>query len=208
MLFSPSDINPRPAAPSNHDSGDYRQTPGNLPSPSFSEASGSSDFVIATRQQRLDELVASLKADRHYHIVSYGQWDSHQVLSKILDHFGAARVCLTSWSITELPVKQLLNLIAKGLITGITCLFHSRVKINNPNAHQLADHAIARVRLTEIHAKTITIINDDVAISITTTANFSRNKRIEKYVISTHRQIAEADEKWILQVYEGSTPFR
>lgn len=195
MLFKPSDITPTPAAPQNE------------AGLSFCEASGHSHHLIGTRGQKLKEALALLTPDMHLHFPSYAKWSSHEVLAELLKITGPAEMYMTSWSIAEDPVRKLLALIDAGHITNLTCLLHERTPQNQPAAWQLLQRNVSRIRTVKIHAKVIVLINKKWAVSMVATANFNRNKNIERYVICTHRNIAEADARWINEVYERGAPF-
>lgn len=199
MLFTPDEINPAPAASSKSDDRSL--------SPTLSEASGETHHLIGTRGQKLQEALAGLKHNMHLHFPSYAMWSSHEVLSALLDITGPVDIHMTSWSIAENPVRQLIRMIDSGKVLNLTCLFHERTPKNHPAAWQLLQRNVARVRLVKIHAKQMVLINKDWGISVVCTANFNRNKNIERYVICTHRNIAEADAAWINEVYERGAPF-
>jgi hypothetical protein len=44
-------------------------------------------------------------------------------------------------------------------------------------------------------------------VTVSGSANFTRNPRIEKYVICTHREQAIQEHAWIDAVMAGSKPF-
>lgn len=158
---------------------------------------GGTRFNMNARSRDLQHVLGTLAKDETVHMVTAGQWSLHQMIGHLLTLTGPADVWLASWSITENPMRQLVQLAEKKVIRSLTVLFDSRTPGQCPEAHQLALANIARIRLTHCHAKAVAILNDEWGISVSTSANLTVNHRIERYVISTHRSVAEFDRDWI-----------
>jgi hypothetical protein len=169
-------------------------------------ASGDARAVIGTKGSLLQDLVGDIDHDQHIHIPSRGAWSMHDVLEFILQRTGPDDVWITSWTITERPMRLILELLKNGTIRKLRALFSERVEAMNPVAHQVASMNMD-VRLTKIHAKCIVVLNEHWGVSVSGSANFTRNPRIEKYVICTHRSIAESERLWIDAEMEGAHPF-
>jgi hypothetical protein len=193
MLFHRSDIR-------------IESEPEGPPQPAGSTVSGAAHFVIGRKRADLDALIGELHPDQHIHIPSLGSWSMHDVLAFLLRQTGPADVWITSWTITEEPVRLLLEHLQTGAIRSLKALFSERVEAMNPAAHQLARFNL-QVKLTKIHAKSIVLLNDAWGITVGGSANFTRNPRIEKYIICTHRSIAEYERDWIEAVMADADPF-
>jgi hypothetical protein len=193
MLFHRSDIR-------------IESEPEGPPQPAGASVSGAAQFVIGRKRADLDALIGELHPDQHIHIPSLGSWSMHDVLAFLLRQTGPADVWITSWTITEEPVRLLLEHLQTGSIRSLKALFSERVEAMNPAAHQLARFNL-QVKLTKIHAKSIVLINDTWGITVGGSANFTRNPRIEKYIICTHRSIAEYERDWIEAVMADADPF-
>jgi hypothetical protein len=98
-------------------------------------------------------------------------------------------------------------LIQQGLIRRIHCIFDERVRRYCPAALQIAGNNLGKIHLTGIHAKVLVIENENWGISVTSTANATNKKRIEKYVIACVREAAEHDRKWIHKLIYNEKPF-
>lgn len=163
-------------------------------------------FVVGRKKADLQQIVGELRHNEHIHVPSMGAWSMHDMLAYILRQTGPADVWITSWTITEEPVRLLLQLLDKGEIRSLKAVFSERVEAMNPSAYQLARFNL-QVKLTKIHAKCIVVLNDEWGVTVGGSANFTRNPRIEKYIICTHREAAEHERQWIDQVLEGADPF-
>ncbi len=176
------------------------------PQPEATRVAGNVRSSIGHKNSTLQELVGALHHNEHIHLPSFAKWSMHDMLTHILDHTGPARVWITSWTITEEPVRTILQHMEEGRILSLRALFSERVEAMNPAAHQLARFNL-QVRLTKIHAKCIVVLNDKWGVTVSGSANFTRNPRIEKYVVCTHREQAIAERTWIDAVMDGAKPF-
>ena len=192
-LFNSSDIKPRIESPENQ----------------FTAARtrGTNRFSLGVRGSRLDDIIGTIVPDENIHIPARASWSSHHLIEYLIGQIGPAAVWLTSWSVKEQAIRNLLGLIDAGKITQLTCLFDERIRVQCPDAHQLASRAVSNLKLMKIHAKCIVLLNDQWGISISTSANLTRNPRVEKYVICTDPHIAQADREWIERELANANPF-
>lgn len=146
---------------------------------------------------KLADVVKSLVPNEHVHMACFSRWGMTQLLELLLEKTGPADVWLTSWTITEEPMRRIVRLQRAGHIRSLAALFDDRAPKNNAEGAQLAKSNIPRLRFLPIHAKCMVLLNEQWGISVASSANLTRNKRIERYVISTHRTVAEADRTWI-----------
>lgn len=167
---------------------------------------GDARFVVGRKKVDLQHVLGEIRPDEHVHVPSMGSWSMHHVLGYVLSKTGPADVWLTSWSITEEPIALIVEHLERGAIRKLNALFHDRVEAMNPAAHSMARFNL-QVKLAKVHAKTLVVINDSWGVSVKGSANFTRNPRIENYIICTHRAIAECDRDWIEQVMAGADPF-
>lgn len=174
--------------------------------PASVRAVGTSRHIIGRKRATLQELIGPLNPDEHVHIPSMGSWSMHDMLDHILEQTGPADVWFTSWTITERPMRLVVDLLERGVIRSCRALLSERVEAMNPAALQLTRGNL-QVRLLKLHAKSIVVLNDAWGVTVGGSANFTRNPRIEKYIVSTHRDIAEAERTWIDQVFDGAEPF-
>ena len=162
--------------------------------------------AITVLGRKVDALQAlpKLTKSSHLHFVTKGHWSSHELLTSLLAVSGPANVSLTSWGLTEDPVRQLVALRSEGQIKELTMLIDRRIMVHCPTAYHLAKANIPRLRLINIHAKVIVVRSADWNITLITSANFTRNKRIEVGVISEDKTLAALHEGWIHEEFDGA----
>lgn len=132
----------------------------------------------------------------------------HQLLEYLLRKTGPCRVWMTTWTITEEPMRALLAMIKDGLILELNAVLDYRIERRKPEAFQLASSIITRIKLTKCHAKVLVLKNETWSVTILGSANFSKNPRIEAGVIFTDEDSADFHKKWIDDVIEGKEVWR
>ncbi len=142
-----------------------------------------------------------------YHLPCFVNWSLHDLLAHSLKFTGGSKVWMTSWAISQKPIIKLMQLQDDELIQELNCLLDHRVKSQCAEAWQLAQRNMTKIMLADIHAKVVVIQNEEWSVSITSTANMTNKRRIEKYVITCHKEVADFDIHWIQQLMNESNPF-
>lgn len=156
----------------------------------------------------LQECVGELIPNQAQQFATAGTWSLHQLLEYILRKTGPCKLWMTTWTITEEPMRILLSLIREGLILELNAVLDYRIERRKPEAFQLASSIMTNIRLTKCHAKVVVLKNDQWNVTILTSANFSKNPRIEVGTIFTDQASAEFHSAWIDQVIQGKEVFR
>jgi hypothetical protein len=155
----------------------------------------------------LAEMVEELGHNQTVQYCTGGRWSMHEMVRMILLKTGPAKVWMTTWTITEEPMRVLLDLIKTGYISELSAVLDYRIEKRKPEAFQLASNIITRIKLTKCHAKVAVIRNEEWNITIVGSANFSKNPRIEAGVIFTDKESADFHIQWIDDVIEGKEVF-
>ncbi len=184
MLFSPSDIaiNPvKEVSPSSAVKLDLTPSPRLLPA-----------------MKSLESTIGELRQGEVIPFMTHGAWSLHQLLEFLLLQIGPSNVMFTTWTITEDPIRAILGLIDRGLITELSAIFDYRIEKRKPEAFQLASNIVTRIVLTKCHAKVMVLQNDNWNVSVIGSSNFSKNPRIEAGVLFTDKATADFTAGWIL----------
>lgn len=163
--------------------------------------------LMGKRNDSVSELFTELVGDSLTSYVSAGLWSMHDLLFRILELTGPARVTFATWSMTQEPVTMLVNAINEGLILELNGLLDVRVKIRNPKVYQFAKLQFTQVRESICHAKVSVIENDCWAVTVNGSPNFTNNPRIEAGDVIVSRRIAEFHRNWIMKEIEKAHPF-
>jgi hypothetical protein len=155
----------------------------------------------------LAEMANALDHNQSIQYCTGGRWSMHEMVRMILLKTGPAKVWMTTWTITEEPMRVLLDLIKTGYISELSAVLDYRIEKRKPEAFQLASNIITRIKLTKCHAKVAVIRNEEWNITIVGSANFSKNPRIEAGVIFTDKESADFHIQWIDDVIDGKEVF-
>lgn len=129
--------------------------------------------------------------------MTHGAWSLHQLLEYILLHTGPAKVSFTTWTITEDPMRAVLALIDRGLITELLAIFDYRIEKRKPEAFQFANQIVSKIKLTKCHAKVLVVENTDWQVTVIGSSNFSKNPRLEAGVLFTDESTCRFTTQWI-----------
>ena len=164
-------------------------------------------YLLSKGRQALRQHVGQLEQGRTVHYATGGRWSAHELLQFVLERTGPARVSISTWTVTEAPVRALLALREAGLITELALLFDYRIKTRCPKAVQLVAALGARVGLAKCHAKLTVVENAEWAVTILSSQNYTRNPRIEAGVLFTDRAAADFHAGWLREQLAGNQPF-
>jgi hypothetical protein len=164
-------------------------------------------YLLSKGRKALRLHVGQLERDQVVHYATGGRWSAHELLQFVLERTGPAQVSISTWTVTEAPVRALLALREAGLITSLDLLFDHRIKTRCPKAFQLVDALGARVHLAKCHAKVTVVENAEWAVTVLSSQNYTRNPRIETGVIFTDRASAAFHRSWMEAQLLGNQPF-
>jgi hypothetical protein len=124
------------------------------------------------------------------HFTTQGKWSTHELLAHLLDVSGHAQVDILTYSMTENPVRMLIDCLDSCRISWLRVVTDKRFRTHQPKPYQLATGRFP-VYLTDNHAKVMLIYNAKWAMTVIGSANFTRNKRTEVGCIICDRQVME-----------------
>ena len=68
-----------------------------------------------------------------------GKYSLHQIIKILIDDMNGVDLFITTWGLSEEPVRTLLKLKQQGKINQLVGLFSERVKERQPKPYQLAE---------------------------------------------------------------------
>ena len=148
--------------------------------------------------QILKKHIGEIQKGIAVHFITSGRYSTHDLLLYLLKQTGPADVLISTWSISEMAIRSILQKYTEGIIKSISFLIDPRVKVRNPQPLQILASNFD-YKLKACHAKVALIGNDDWKISIVGSANLTNNPRIERGIIMPFPDVYEFDKKWITQ---------
>lgn len=158
---------------------------------------GESSHSALLRKKMFAETFGPIKPFHTYHYFTQGAWSMDELLEFLLSQIGPANVWLSTWAITEGPLRSLTRLIEQGQILSLTALFDHKIDQRKPESLQLAMGIASRIKLVKCHAKVLVLQNDNWGVSVVSSANFTKNPRLEAGVVDTHPGNANFHRNWI-----------
>lgn len=164
--------------------------------------------LIGRNLQELRDEIPQLAPDTVTHYATGGRWSMHELILHVLQLIGPAKLYLTTWTITEDPMRALFQAIDSGMVTELYCVLDYRIEKRKAEAFQLAKVNASRIKLTKCHAKVTVLENDQWSVSIVSSANLSANPRIEAGVICTDQASADFHKDWIMRLINEDEVFK
>jgi hypothetical protein len=135
------------------------------------------------------------------HVICFtsdGAWNMHDLVYYLLKRFGSGKMFFTTWAISEIAMRQLYLYQKDGLITELYGLLDYRNTSRKPAELAFIEQNSTTIKLEKIHAKVtvLELVNNFIAIN--TSANYTRNPRVETGDIFSSKIVAEFHKSWIL----------
>lgn len=127
------------------------------------------------------------------------EFSMHQLIAHILEQTGPADVVLSTFSISEAPVRSFYNLSEKGLLKSLSCLFDFMVKKHKIGLLFFANNIVNQIAITKCHAKITLIKNENYSVSIISSANLNINDKIEAGIICKDESIYDFYYKLLME---------
>lgn len=139
-------------------------------------------------------------------IKTNGTSDCGSFFSYALKHWEEiTEMYLATWTISKQNIKRLKYAIESGKLKKLTMVFSSTLKPANPALYASLVGSLKQyenVNLKEInsHAKTFSMTNGTDFITVTGSANWSENPRIENYLILNDKELYEHHKDWMSEL--------
>lgn len=139
-------------------------------------------------------------------IKTNGTSDCGSIFSYILENWETVEDCyIATWTISRANVTRIRSALEAGKIKSLTMVFSSTLKPANPALYSnliLQLKHFPQVKLKEInsHAKTFSITNGKDFLTVSGSANWSENPRIENFLILNNKELYKHHEDWMSEL--------
>ena len=158
---------------------------------------------VGSKKQKMEDVIGEIQMGNTIHFKTAGEWSCHELVSYILSITGAVDLLITSYAISEFEARMLSLMGEQGLIKSLHCIMDKRADQRTPGSMQLLKN-IGKVIMAHCHAKVTVLINNEWAIAIVGSANWTSNPRIEASVICCDFTVANFYKEWILKEFENA----
>ncbi len=159
------------------------------------------DYLFAFSQEEVKRLIDVL--DNKPAIIHYlaRGYNLHNVFVDLLKKTGPAKVHIVSYSITELPMRILSQLLKKEVITELNIVLDFTVK-RTPALDQFVKQFSTTLKYTDTHAKISIIENDNFNLVLSGSANLTKNNRYENGFIFSGKVYTQAYTQWFKKIFD------
>lgn len=164
--------------------------------------------VICKSPDKLQRLLNALQPEHSIHYISDGDWSTHDLVISLLQKYQPAELYISTYAIRELPIRQLVMAQQRKELSAVYMLMDYRAKARTPEVFQLASMNVEKIALTAVHAKVTVIKSPSGCATITGSANWTSNPRIEQGVISLDQDCAEFHISWIKKAIDNGELFK
>lgn len=148
---------------------------------------------VSNAEGVLQDQVGVLKRGECVNFWSFGSYSLHELMFYVLRQTGPAHVNMCTWSISQDAIEQITRRYYGGEILSIRFLLDSRVKVCKAKPLQMIAANFQYV-ITRIHAKVVTLENENWKISIVSSQNATNNPKLERGVIMVSDEVFEFDK--------------
>lgn len=165
------------------------------------------DNIISAESNSLKEIIGIISTGKAICYVTKGRWSAHDLLAHILTMTGPSDVWFTSWSMTPKPIEDVIMMVKDGKIRNLSIVLDRRVRTTAPETVALANFHGVKVRFSDIHAKLIVVNGPSMAVTVITSQNMTKNRRVESGVIFADRDISGFYKNVIEKLMEDGESF-
>lgn len=169
-----------------------------------------SDLRQSTRDCNFKELINDLggfpKKNTYFAIKTNGTSDCGSIFSYALNNWESIdEMYLATWTISKQNISRLRLAIESGKLKKLTMVFSSTLKGANPALYASLVGALKNfdnVKLKEInsHAKTFSISNGTDFLTVSGSANWSENPRIENFLLLNDKDLFDHHKDWMSEL--------
>jgi nitrate reductase beta subunit len=166
------------------------------------------------RQTKRDDNFNALMSDfgglptenKYFAIKTNGTSDCGSIFSYILKEWEEiTEMYLATWTISKQNIKRIEEAVSTGKLKSLTLVFSSTLKPANPALYASLVGSLKNfenVKLKEInsHAKTFSVTNGVDFITVSGSANWSENPRIENFLILNDKNLFEHHKDWMSEL--------
>jgi len=160
-------------------------------------------FNILKRGDELAKVLPNIEQGFDYHLISSDNFGSLELLMHVCKMFQIEDIYVTTWSYNNSFVNFIEEQLTKSKIS--ICVDQSIGGRKHSLFNQLktlaVDNKINFKQHFGLHSKVTILKGNGIYISLEASANYSENKRIEQFNISTSKELYDFHYSWIKDIF-------
>jgi hypothetical protein len=163
-----------------------------------------------TRDCNFETLINDLggfpKVNQYFAIKTNGTSDCGSIFTYALNNWDVIEdMYLATWTISKQNISRIKKALESGKLKSLTMVFSSTLKGANPALYASLVGSLKpfeNVKLKEInsHAKTFSITNGIDFLTVSGSANWSENPRIENYLLLNDADLFKHHKEWMSEL--------
>lgn len=145
----------------------------------------------------LNDIALQFQSNDLVSFLTKGRFSLYTLASRIIADSGPGELSFCTWGLSEPPLRALLTLKEKGLITKLQAIVDHRVSERQPKAFQFFTGIVDDFGYAKSHAKGYFFKTNTQHISIITTGNVNRNTKNEFGTIIRSESCYKLYQSWI-----------
>ena len=168
------------------------------------------DLRQTKRDDNFNELMKEFggfpSVNQYFAIKTNGTSDCGSIFSYALKEWEVIEdMYLATWTISKQNIKRLEEAVLSGRLKKLTMVFSSTLKAANPALYaslvgSLKDFSNVKLKEINSHAKTFSITNGTDYLTVSGSANWSENPRIENFLILNDKNLFEHHKDWMSEL--------
>ena len=168
--------------------------------------------VLALHQEALADIVGAIpEPGTSLHIVNNASADFWDFIPYLASLMGPAHMHASTWSMNRTNAREMLELLDRGQLLDVALLTGSYFKTREHAVYATLAAGLLergqRILAFWNHAKILVLQNERAAIVVEGSANFTQNPRIEQYVVTHSRELAEFHRSWMEEMFIDAARF-
>lgn len=160
-------------------------------------------FYTGEKKNQIASKIGILKAGTSIFYETQGSWSNIELLEYLLEQTGKSEIYFSTWSISEEAIRRFSIWNENNRITNIYAVVDAGLRNRKPAIYQSAIATFKNIKFSHSHAKVTVIKSDSHAITLITSANYTKNPRQEVGIIVFDEKLAEKNIQWILREIYG-----
>lgn len=169
------------------------------------------ELKISIRDENCDEILKDLggfpKEKEFFAIKTNGETDAGSFFTYALKNWEEiTEMYLATWTISKQNIKRIKNALISGKLKHLTFVFSSTLKGANPSLYAnlmlnlKGFKGVVELKEINSHAKTFSLSNGKDFITVSGSANWSENPRIENYLILNDKDLFNHHKEWMQEL--------
>jgi len=164
------------------------------------EAMTTHDCLCGTATQH----VGGLKSGEWRFFLSKGQFSLVDIAVALSHQVGACDLQIAVWTATKNSIRRIDELARSGRVEGVRWLLcDSQRSMNEERLVDIVEtFGVESVRVIPLHAKIMTMRNDDWSIVVQTSANMTKNRSVEQFDVTDSPKLSDFVDRFFDEIFD------